>query len=61
MDKQHLKCEQLLKDVNAEYKCLLDSLNGLLSGTTTAEEVNATSETVFNRVDNLIDDYQSKH
>ena len=61
MGQQHLECEHLLKNVNAEYKHLADALNGLLSGTTTAEEVNATSKHVLNRVDELIDDYQSRH
>lgn len=61
MANQHLKCEQLLKDTNAEYKRLIDALNGLLRGETTAEEVNAISNDALNRVDSLIDDYMAKN
>lgn len=51
MPKQHLKCEQLLKDTNAEYKRLIDALNGLY----------AISEDALSRIDSLIDDYISKN
>lgn len=61
MANQHLKCEQLLKDTNAEYKRLIDALNGLLRGETTAEEANAISNDALNRVDSLIDDYMAKN
>lgn len=61
MGKQHLKCEQLLKDANAEYKRLADALNGLLNGTLTGEEVNAISTDALNRVDTLIDNYMEEN
>ena len=61
MAKQHLKCEQLLKDTNAEYKRLADALNGLLNGTLTGEEVNAISNEALNRVDALIDEHKEKN
>ena len=61
MGKQHLKCEKLLKDTNAEYKRLADALNGLLNGTLTGEEVNAISKDALNRVDALIDEYKEKN
>ncbi len=61
MANQHLKCEQLLKDTNEEYKRLIDALNGLLRGETTVEEVNAISNDALNRVDSLIDDYMAKN
>lgn len=57
MAKQHLKCEQLLKDTNVEYERLIDALNGLLRGETTSEEVNAITVDTLSRVDSLIDDY----
>ncbi|MFQ9515302.1 MAG: hypothetical protein ACLRZ9_05685 [Eubacterium sp.] len=57
---KHLKCEQLFKDTNKEYKKLINSLNGLLSGEITANEVNKTAENVFERVDNLIENYEAK-
>ncbi len=57
MATQHLKCEQLLADAGEEYKRLTDTLNALLRGETTAEKVNATADSVLNRVDGLIDDY----
>ena len=57
MAKQHLKCEQLLKDTNAEYKRLADALNGLLNGTLTGAEVNAISNEALTRVDSLLDNY----
>lgn len=60
MATQHLKCEQLLSDAGEEYKRLADTLNALLRGETTAEEVNATADSVLNRADSLIDDYISK-
>ena len=60
MGKQHLKCEQLLKDTNAEYKRLTDALNGLLNGTLTGEEVSAISTDALNRVDSLINEYKEK-
>ena len=60
MSEQHLKCEQLLKAANAEYERLIDALNGLLRGETTAEEVNAITNDTISRVDCLIDDYVSK-
>lgn len=60
MATQHLKCEQLLKDTGEEYKRLADTLNALLRGESTAEEVNATADSVFNRVDGLIDEYMVK-
>lgn len=61
MNKQHLRCEHLLRDTNKEYKRLIDSLDGLLRGSTTAEEVNETIKDVIRRVDNLLDDYQLKN
>ena len=61
MGKQHLKCEQLLKDTNAEYKRLTDALNGLLNGTLTGEEANAISTDALNRVDALIDKYMEEN
>ena len=61
MAKQHLKCEQLLKDTNTEYKRLADALNDLLNGTLTGEEVNAISKDALNRVDALIDEYKEKN
>ena len=61
MAKQHLKCEQLFKDTNAEYKRLADALNGLLNGTLTGEEVNAISNEALNRVDTLIDNYMEEN
>ncbi len=60
MATQRLKCEQLFKDAGEEYKRLADTLNALLRGETTAEEVNATADSVLSRVDSLIDDYVSK-
>ena len=60
MATQHLNCDQLLQDTTEEYKRLADALNALLRGETTAEEVNATADSVLNRVDDLIDDYQNK-
>lgn len=59
MEKQHLKCEQLLKDTNAEYKRIIDALNSLLRGETTAEDVNAITNNALTRVDVLIDSYLS--
>ena len=59
MTKQHLKCEQLLKDTNAEYECIIDALNSLLRGETTAEDVNAITNNALNRVDGMIDSYLS--
>ena len=59
MATQHLKCEQLLGDTAKEYKRLADTLNSLLRGETTAEEVNATADSVFTRVDGLINDYMA--
>lgn len=61
MAKQHLKCEQLLKDTNAEYERLTDALNGLLRGERTAEEVNNISNDALNRVDALIDSYMEEN
>ena len=61
MATQHLKCEQLLSDTAKEYKKLADVLNALLKGESTAEEVNTTADSVFARVDDLIDDYVSKN
>lgn len=61
MAKQHLKCEQLLKDTNAEYRRLIDALDGLLKGEITAEEVNAIGNDALSRVDSLIDDYGVKN
>lgn len=61
MEKQHLKCEKLLKDTNAEYKRLTDALNGLLNGTLTGEEANAISTDALNRVDALIDKYKEEN
>ena len=61
MAKQHLKCEQLLKDTNAEYKRLADALHGLLNGTLTGEEVNAISTYALNRVDSLINNYMEEN
>ena len=61
MSKQHLKCEQLLKDTNAEYERLIYALNGLLRGESTAEEVNAISADALNRVDALIDEYMEEN
>lgn len=61
MGKQHLKCEKLLKNTNAEYKRLTDALNGLLNGTLTGEEVNAISTNALNRVDTLIDNYMEEN
>lgn len=57
---QHLNCEQLLHDTTEEYKKLSDALNALLRGEITAEDVNATADSVLNRVDDLIDDYHTK-
>lgn len=57
MATQHLKCEQLLKDTNAEYERLIDALNGLISGEMNAEEVNAISNDALERVDSLINNY----
>ena len=59
MTKQHLKCEQLLKDTNAEYERIIDALNSLLRGETTAEDVNAITNNAINRVDGMIDSYLS--
>lgn len=60
MATQHLNCEQLLHDTTEEYKRLSDALNALLRGEATAEAVNATADSVLNRVDSLIDNYQTK-
>ena len=60
MANQHLNCEQLLHDTAEEYKRLSGVLDALLRGEATAEEVNTTADSVFNRVDGLIDDYQTK-
>lgn len=61
MNEQHLKCEQLLKDTNAEYKRLADALNGLLNGTLTGEEANVISADALNRVDALINNYMEEN
>lgn len=60
MATQHLECEQLLNDTVKEYERLADALNALLKGEKTAEEVNATADSVLTRVDGLIDDYIKK-
>ena len=57
MDK-HLKCEQVLKNTNKEYKKLINALNSLLCGNMTAQEINATAKTVFETVDDLVDEYK---
>jgi len=61
MTTQHLNCDQLLHDTAEEYKRLSDALNALLRGETTAEEVNATADSVLNRVDGLIDNYMARN
>ena len=61
MAKQHLKCEQLLKDTNAEYKRISDALHCLLNGSLTSEEVNAITIDALSNVDGLIDNYIVKN
>lgn len=61
MTTQHLNCDQLLHDTAEEYKRLSDALNALLRGEATAEEVNATADSVLNRVDGLIDNYMARN
>lgn len=59
MDK-HLRCEQLMKNTNKEYKKLTNALHSLLCGDMKAQEVNIIAENVFEKVDDLIDKYKKE-
>lgn len=60
MSKQHSNCKQLLRDATEESKRLKDALRAFIRGEKTSDEVNAIADSVFSRIDALIDDYSSK-
>ncbi len=55
---EKLKCEELLKESEKEYKKIADAVNALLRGELSGEDVDKISNDALNRVDLLISEYE---
>lgn len=55
---EKLKCEELIKESEKEYKKIADSVSALLRGELFGEDVNKISNAALDRVDLLISEYE---
>lgn len=55
-----LACEELLESINGEYSKMAQTLNNLLSGKETSDNVNSVLHESLAHVDDMLDDYVNK-